>query len=80
VAGLVLRDGALMAGVGVVCGLVASAGLSPFVADRLFRVSPFDPATLIAVSAALFLTAVLAAYLPARRATRLDPVRSLRPQ
>jgi putative ABC transport system permease protein len=64
--------------IGLVLGLVAALGLSRFIATFLFRVTATDVVTYGVVSALLFAVALLASYVPARRAMRVDPVRALR--
>ena len=64
-------------GFGILAGLIA-AFLSRFLSSILFGINAHDPLTFIAVPFCLVLIALLAGYLPARRATRVDPVRSLR--
>jgi ABC-type antimicrobial peptide transport system permease subunit len=59
-------------------GLAAALVLTRLMKSLLFEVSPADPLTYAAASAALILAAVLGSYLPARRATRVDPVEALR--
>jgi ABC-type antimicrobial peptide transport system permease subunit len=63
-----------------VVGLAGALSLARFMRTLLFGVAPADPLTLTAVVALLMATAALAAYLPARRATRVDPVQALRQQ
>jgi len=63
---------------GTVIGLAAAVGASRFLSSLLFGLDPIDPPTLLLTTAALVVVAVLAAWLPARRASRLDPVRALR--
>ena len=75
---LVVGHGLLLAGIGIVAGLVLAAGAMPFARSLLYNVSPFDPLTFTAVAAFLAMVAFLASYLPARRATRVDPVVALR--
>ena len=75
---LVLGQGARLAGIGLAAGLVASLGAGWFLSSLLFQVSPFDPITLGGVSAMLLAVALFACYLPARRATRVDPLVALR--
>jgi ABC-type antimicrobial peptide transport system permease subunit len=75
---LVLGEGARMALVGVVAGLAAAFGLTRLMANQLFGVTAHDPLTYAAVAILLMLVALLACYLPARRAVRLDPVAALR--
>lgn len=65
---------------GIVVGLAGALGLAQFMRSLLFGVTPADPVTLFAVVALLVATAVGAAYIPARRATRVDPVQALRQQ
>jgi len=72
-----VRQGLLLAGIGAALGLVAAAGLTRLMSSLLFGVSTLDPVTYAAVSALLILSAVLASYLPARRATTIDPVEAL---
>jgi predicted permease len=78
VTGLFVRQGLAMSGVGAVCGLAAALGVTRLMKSLLFEVSPADPMTYAAASAALVLAAVVGSYLPARRATRVDPVEALR--
>ncbi|HUP22579.1 MAG TPA: ABC transporter permease [Thermoanaerobaculia bacterium] len=78
VAGLVLRRAAVVAGTGLACGLALIAATARLLRRFLFEISPADPATLAAVTLALFATALLAAWLPARRAARVDPIVALR--
>jgi putative ABC transport system permease protein len=75
---LVVGQGLLLAGIGVVVGLVLAASGMPMAKSLLYNVSPFDPATFAAVSAFLVLVALVASYVPARRATKVDPVIALR--
>jgi putative ABC transport system permease protein len=71
---LVVRHGILLVGVGIVIGLVIASMATPWARNLLFQISPFDPASFAAVSAVLLVVAGLASYLPALRATRVDPV------
>ena len=78
VLGLVLRQAARLVGLGIVIGLMAAALLARLIAGLLYGVRPFDALTVAAGSALLALVALLASYLPARRAARADPMDSLR--
>lgn len=78
VVALVLRRGLLLAGAGAVAGLGLALGLGRLVAGFLFGVRADNPAVLIAVAAVLLAVALLACYLPARRASRVDPMEALR--
>jgi len=73
-----VRQGLLLTAIGVLCGLGAAAGLTHLIKTLLFAVSPLDPATYGAVSLILAAAAVLASYIPARRATTIEPVEALR--
>jgi len=75
---LVIREGMTMAGLGLVVGLVAAFGLTRFLQSMLYGVSPTEPATLAVVTALLALVALLACFVPARRAAGVDPVIALR--
>ena len=75
---LVLGDVALVVGAGLTVGLVAAAAAGRLVESLLYGLKPADPATLAACSLLLSGAAIFAAWLPARRAARLDPVRALR--
>jgi ABC-type antimicrobial peptide transport system permease subunit len=74
----VIREGILLALLGTGAGLVLSVAFTRSIRSVLFGVSPGDPVTLGCVSLLLVTTAVLACYLPARNATRVDPVVALR--
>jgi len=73
-----VAHGARLAVVGIVCGLIAAGALTRFMSSLLFNVSAGDPATYLAVCAGLVTAAMLASYLPALRATSIDPVEALR--
>jgi putative ABC transport system permease protein len=73
-----VAHGLILAAIGVVFGLAAAAALSQLIKTLLFEVSPLDPITYAAVSAGLIVSAILASYIPAMRATTVDPVEALR--
>jgi predicted permease len=75
---LVLSHGATLAGIGIAIGLFGAFALSRVVAGMLYDVAATDPFTLLSVSLLLATVALLACYIPARRATRLDPIITLR--
>lgn len=74
----VLRRGLVLAGIGVTCGLALALAVTRLLAGFLYGVSPFDPLTFLAVPLLLVSIALLACYLPARRATKVDPMTALR--
>ncbi len=76
--GMVVRHGLLLAGVGVGLGLAAAAALTRILASFLFHISPLDPVTYCAVSAGLLAAAALASYVPAHRASTVNPMDALR--
>jgi ABC-type antimicrobial peptide transport system permease subunit len=78
VVGMVLGQGARLAAAGVAAGVVGALLVTRAIGTLLFGVGPRDPGTLIALSATLTLVALVACYVPARRATRVDPIRALR--
>ena len=75
---LVLRQGGLVAGVGIVLGLAGALPLVRFVSAMLFDVQPTDPAVFTTVAVLVAATAMLATFIPARRASRVDPMVALR--
>jgi ABC-type antimicrobial peptide transport system permease subunit len=75
---LVLRQGMKLAGIGTAAGLAVSVAMSRFLRGELFHVSAFDPLTFGLMAAALIAAALAASYIPARRATRVDPMVALR--
>ena len=75
---LIVGHGALLGGIGIALGLAGALGVTRFLRTMLFGVSPFDPVSFIGVSAVLTTIALLASYIPARRAAKVDPVEALR--
>ncbi len=78
VQGMFVRDGLLLTAAGIAAGLGAAVVVTRWMAALLFDVRPIDPLTYAAVSAVLIAAAVLASYLPARRATLIDPIQALK--
>ena len=75
---LVLGQGLKTCVVGIAVGLVAAFAVTRLLTSLLYQIQPHDPATLVTVTAGLLLVTAAACYLPARRATRIDPVSALR--
>jgi putative ABC transport system permease protein len=75
---MVVRQAMVLAGIGVLIGAVAAYGLTRLMASLLFNVKPTDPAVFGSVVLVLAAIALVAAYLPARRVLRIDPVVALR--
>ena len=75
---LVLKRGILVAGAGLLVGLAASLGLTRYIRSFLFEVDSTDPATFAAVALVLGAVALIACFVPARRAARVDPISALR--
>jgi putative ABC transport system permease protein len=75
---LIMKQGMLLTGIGAAVGLLAALALTRFLGSLLYGVQPNDPLILGGVSLALIFAALLAAYVPARRATRVNPIDSLR--
>jgi ABC-type antimicrobial peptide transport system permease subunit len=75
---LIMIRGVILVGVGIAVGLGASFAFSRFLQTLLFGVSPNSVTTLVAVSAGLIAVGLLACYIPARRATKVDPMIALR--
>src|SRR5262249_50831617 len=78
VLGMVLGQGMRVALVGVVLGLTAALALTRLISSLIFGIKPHDPLTFTGVAALLTLVALAASYLPALRATRVDPMVALR--
>lgn len=78
VSAMFLRHGLVLTGLGVACGLAVAFAVTRVMTALLFEVSPLDPLTYCAVPAVLLAAALLATYLPARRATGIDPSDALR--
>jgi ABC-type antimicrobial peptide transport system permease subunit len=75
---LVMREGARTTMIGLGVGLLLAAGTGKLVSGLLFQVSPFDPVVMASAAVVLSATAMLASYLPARRATHVAPTEALR--
>jgi len=75
---LVMRQGSMLAGVGIVIGIGIALLVTRSLATFLFGVSPFDPVVFTGVALLLLLASMGATYLPARRATQVDPIEALR--
>jgi predicted permease len=75
---MMVAEGLRLAGVGILFGLALAAAATSLIAGRLFNVNPLDPATFFATSTVFVLVALIATYLPARRAVSVDPLWALR--
>jgi putative ABC transport system permease protein len=75
---LIVREGASLAGIGILIGLALSLALTRLISSLLFGVTAADPLTFVCVAAMLSAVALLASYIPARRAMRVDPMVALR--
>jgi ABC-type antimicrobial peptide transport system permease subunit len=75
---MVIAQGMRLAGIGIAIGIASSLGLTQLLAGFLFGVKPWDPLAFTLVPAILGAVALLAVWLPARRATRIDPITALR--
>jgi ABC-type antimicrobial peptide transport system permease subunit len=75
---MVLKQGARLATVGVVIGISAAFALTRLMANLLFGVTAHDPLTFVSVAVLLMLVVLLACYIPARRATHINPSIALR--
>ena len=75
---MVVRQGIILAIVGTAAGMVLALGVARYLATLLYGVRPFDPVTFAVVAILLFAVAAAACYVPARRATRVDPLVALR--
>ncbi len=78
VLGMVVRQGMVLVAAGLVIGLAGAVGVTRVMTSLLYRTHPFDPWTFIAVPIVLASVALLACYLPARRAARIEPMVALR--
>ena len=75
---LVMREALVLTAVGLGVGLVSALALTRLLRTLLFQVTPTDPSTLVLVSCLVAVAAALAAYSPALRATKINPVQALR--
>jgi predicted permease len=75
---MVLRQGIILTAIGMFCGLLFALGLSRIVASLLYGVSATDPLTFLLIALLLAAVALLASFLPARRATKVDPVMAIK--
>jgi putative ABC transport system permease protein len=78
IARLILQDGLALAIAGIAAGTAAALAVTRVLSSVLYGITPTDPATFAAAAAGLLIVAALACYLPARHASRLDPVAILR--
>jgi len=77
---LALVQGMVQALIGIAIGLGAASALTRVMSGLLYGISPLDPATFVTLSLLLLLVALAASYIPARRATRINPIVALRDQ
>ncbi|MFC1629270.1 FtsX-like permease family protein, partial [Gemmatimonadota bacterium] len=75
---MILKSGLVLAAAGIAAGLLGSFGLSRLITSQLYGVTSTDPVTMVSVTVLLFLVATIATFLPALRASRLDPLIALR--
>ena len=76
--GLILKHGVVLVLSGVVIGVAGALALTRFLASLLFEVTPTDTVTFVIVSVIFFVIAMLASFIPARRATKVNPLVALR--
>jgi len=74
----VLREGGRLTAIGLAAGFALSLAVATLLRSILFGITPLDPPTYLAVCMLLALVSLLACYLPARRASRINPVQALR--
>jgi ABC-type antimicrobial peptide transport system permease subunit len=75
---MVIGQGMRLVGIGAILGFIAASALAQLVSSQLFQVRSLDPATFLLSALVLGAAALLAAYVPAWRATRVDPMTALR--
>jgi putative ABC transport system permease protein len=75
---LVIRMGVGLVGLGIVLGIIASIAVARVIATQLWGISAYDPVTLTSVAVLLLITGIVACWIPARRASRVDPLVALR--
>ena len=75
---LVMREVLMLVGAGVLIGIPAALALTRLLASQLYNIAPNDPTTIVLATAGIIAIAALSGYLPARRATRVDPVSAIR--
>jgi ABC-type antimicrobial peptide transport system permease subunit len=78
VMGMVMREVLVLVTLGIAVGIPVAIGASRWIAGMLFGVSPMDPPTMVLAAGLLFLVALSAGYLPARRASQIDPMTAIR--
>jgi putative ABC transport system permease protein len=78
VLGLIVKQGVVVAVVGIAIGLIASFGLTRLIASLLFEVTATDARTFASVAGGLFIVALVASFIPAHRATKINPLVALR--
>jgi putative ABC transport system permease protein len=75
---MVVQEGAVLVGIGIVAGIAGALAMTQFLRSLLFEIKPTDPATFAGAGILLVTVAMVACYIPARRAMRVDPMVALR--
>ena len=75
---MMVRETLLLVSVGAAVGTLASVAATRYIAGQLFGVTPRDPVAIVAALSVMAVVTIAAGYVPARRASRIDPVRALR--
>ena len=75
---LILSQGMVLTAIGIVAGLAGAFAVTRYLESMLFGLTALDPTTFVGVTALLIVTAATACYVPARRATKVDPIVALR--
>jgi ABC-type antimicrobial peptide transport system permease subunit len=78
VLGMVLRESVFVVGLGLIAGIPAALACGRYISSQLYGLAPNDPVTIVGASAVLLAAALLASFVPARRAALLDPLAALR--